>query len=175
MDNSVGKSQGQVGRERCVKTKGERVPMKKKMNKSERWRTYWAIFIENSVLASIYSFRVGILPQRWRVLILYVAYPSLYLYVSLSLSLSLVSGCSSVRKKSKRAVGTHHQPSPFAFPGNCSRSLSLQSRYIFIEKLKREKEREGGGERTRKKEPSIFYYRCPLSVASPFLLLFLLH
>ena len=148
---------------------GRRVPMKKKMNKSERWRTYWASFIESSVLASIYSFRVGLLPRWWRVLILYVAYPSLSL--SMCLCLSLVSGCSSVRKNRNELLAPIISRPPFAFPGNCSRSLSLQSRYIFIEKLKRER----GSERTRKKEPSIFYYRCPLSVASPFLLLFLLH
>ena len=118
--------------------------MKKKMNKSERWRTYWAIFIESSVLASIYSFRVGLLPQWWRVLILYVAYPSLPLSLYVSLSLSLVSGCSSVRKNRNELLAPIISRPPFAFPGNCSRSLSLQSRYIFIEKLKRERERERG-------------------------------
>ncbi len=52
-------------------------------------------------------------------LFFYAGYPSLF------------SGCSGVREKSKRAVGTHHQSSRLPFSSNCSRSFSFSIALYF--------------------------------------------
>lgn len=109
------------------------------------------LLLHRNALSSIYFSRVRILHQ-WRVLIFfYIGYPSLF------------SGCSGDREKSKRAVGTHHQPSPLPFPSNCSRSFFFSLSIALYFYWKTQERRRG---RKREREPSIFYYRYSLLAAS---------